>query len=240
VTTKERAHHAAEGRMIHMRVRRKVWVEHTLDRLWMLGTAPRRVRERIAYYRWRVHLAREEFGGWLAVVLARPRKLLAGRRFLPAFTALVALLAVAGATFAIVTGGSGDEPGKIQPARALTPQPAPALGAAVRERAAKAAERARDDKARKARAAARERAAARRRAAAARRRAAAERRHKAAPAVPQVAAKPPKAAAPAKPSPAPRSTPQPVSKPAPAPARPAPAAPAPKSPPKGVAFDDES
>src|SRR4051812_39038173 len=217
--------------MIVMRTRRRVVKERMTDRVWSAGNAPRRIVERTRYYRWRLHHAREEFGAWLAVVLARPRGLFANRGVLPIVSALMALLVAAGATVAIVAGGSGEGAGKFEEARALAPQQAGIAGAGARERAANAAERAheRRARARRAKAAARRRAAARSRAAAAHGGAAAARAQKVAPAAAPVTAARPKATTPSSSSPPPRSTPQPVSKPAPAPARPppAPARPAP-------------
>src|SRR4051812_50147269 len=87
--------------MIVMRTRRRVVKERMTDRVWSAGNAPRRIVERTRYYRWRLHHAREEFGAWLAVVLARPRGLFANRGVLPIVSALMALLVAAGGPGAV-------------------------------------------------------------------------------------------------------------------------------------------
>jgi hypothetical protein len=183
-----------------------------------------------------MRMAREELGDWMG----------RHRRVLPIASALLALLVVAGACAAILTGGSGESTPSFRRAESLTPIPATQISSQVHESAqavARARTRAQHARVVAHRRAAHRRAVARHHAAVARRRAAAARRRAAhaqaapAPAAPKVVSAKPKAA-PVHATPAPRSTPQ-VSHPAPAPVRAAPK-PAPKPAPKGVSFDDES
>jgi hypothetical protein len=216
-------------RVDHVRFHRVVASERIADRLSLMRGTRERLEERVRYLGWRLRVTREELGDWMG----------RHRRVLPITGALLALLVVAGACAAILTGGSGESTPTFKRAESLTPIPAAQISSQVRERA-QAVARARA-RAHHARVVAHRRAVARHKAAAARRRAAAARRRAAhaapAPAAPKVESAKPKAA-PVHAAPAPRSTPQ-VSHPAPAPVRAAPK-PAPKPAPKGVSFDDES
>ncbi|HEX4760449.1 MAG TPA: hypothetical protein VH256_06585 [Thermoleophilaceae bacterium] len=222
-------------RVDHVRFRRVVASQRIADGLWLMRGTPERIGERVRYFGWRLRVTREELGDWMG----------RHRRVLPITGALLALVLVAGACAAILTGGSGESTPSFQRANELTPMPAAQISSQVHEGAqAVARARARAHHARVAahrraahrRAVARHNAAARRRAAAARRRAP-HANPAPAPAAPKVESARPKAA-PVHATPAPRSTPQ-VSHPAPAPVRAAPK-PAPKPAPKGVSFDDES
>ncbi|HEY8769759.1 MAG TPA: hypothetical protein VIM03_04400, partial [Thermoleophilaceae bacterium] len=166
--------------MPSLRRRSELAYERTIDLLWLIGTTPRRMRERIPYYRFRLHLVREHMADRAAAVAELPGRMLGNRRALLVASAVFALLLAAGASAAIISTGSDSVPARASSGTPAVAPPAGVVDAQARERAAKAAARARArrEHARRANAAARRRAATRRKAAA-RRRAAAARRHKA-------------------------------------------------------------